>query len=59
MNNDQSVNEDLSAGDFFKSMHHANGLDHAEKLMLAVKIIVKIKNEQLGRGKDSFCFIPP
>lgn len=38
----ESINEDLSAGDFFKPKHLGNGLDPVEKLMLALKIIIRI-----------------
>lgn len=48
----KSVNEDLSAGDFFfKSMHLENGLDHVEKLMVALKIIILTNGKQFGGGK--------
>ena len=38
----ESINEDLSTGDFFNPKHRGNGLDPAEKLMLALKIIIRI-----------------
>lgn len=38
----ESINEDLSAGDIFTPKHLENGLDHMEKLMLALKIIIKV-----------------
>lgn len=40
----ESINEDLSAGDFFKPKNLENGLDPVEKLMLALKIIIKIND---------------
>lgn len=40
----ESINEDLSAGDFFNPKHLENGLDPVEKLMLALKIIIKIND---------------
>lgn len=48
----ESVNEDLSAGDFFKPKHLENGLDPVEKLMLALRIIININTCE-------FLILPP
>lgn len=47
----------MSGGDFFKPKYLEYGLNHVEKLVLALKIIIKINGEQLS--KQNFCFIPP
>lgn len=48
----ESVNEDLSAGDFFKPKHLENGLDPVEKLMLALRLIININTCE-------FLILPP